>query len=91
MAPEALTVSECNLKSDIWSFGCLLVEIFSQSIPFPEMDYTEVMNRLTRGDLFPTPPEDTPPLVVEVIEKCCNINPDFRPNGQAICEMLDVT
>ena len=36
MAPECITTSKYSLKSDVWAFGVTVIEIITQSVPYPE-------------------------------------------------------
>ena len=43
MAPEVLTMRQVTNKSDIWSFGVLMWEIFSLgAVPYPEISKIDV-------------------------------------------------
>ena len=43
MAPEVLTMRQINDKSDIWSFGVLMWEIFSLgAVPYPEVSKIDI-------------------------------------------------
>ena len=38
MAPEVLTQSSLSVKADIWSVGCLIIEMLSGSLPYSHFD-----------------------------------------------------
>ena len=43
MAPEVLTMRQITNKSDIWSFGVLMWEIFSLgAVPYPEVSQIDI-------------------------------------------------
>lgn len=53
-APEALVNRKYSPKSDMWSFGCVLYEIWSLGqIPFREISNNEVMSDSTRCIAYP--------------------------------------
>ncbi|KAH7718041.1 TK/KIN6 protein kinase [Aphelenchoides avenae] len=62
MAPEALKSGAFTLKTDIWSYGILLYEVYSGgSIPFPHVQPYEQLAALERGERPERPdpcPED---------------------------------
>jgi fyn-related kinase len=49
-APEAAMMNKFSIKSDVWSFGILLVEIVTYGrIPYPGMTNAEVLQQVDRG------------------------------------------
>jgi len=64
MSPEALRHLTFSLKSDVWSFGVTLWEMFSfGDVPFKGCSISEdFIQRLDEG-CRPMRPEDTPELV----------------------------
>ena len=54
-APEAFNYRKYSTASDVWSFGCLLYEIWSiGKIPFKRYDNDEVCNTLYRNSMYST-------------------------------------
>ncbi|KAF0505323.1 Pkinase-domain-containing protein [Gigaspora margarita] len=43
MAPEVIKQTPYTSKADIWSLGCLIVEMFTGDHPFPEFNQTQAM------------------------------------------------
>lgn len=67
------------MKSDIWSFGIVLWEIFSSgSIPYPGLSNEEVARKVIDGQVMETP-SMCPSKVAELMKHCWSYNPDERP------------
>ena len=88
MAPEVIKEQKRSIKSDIYSFGIVVWEVFTTAIPFEEMkgDF-QVMNSVCNGKR-PTIPEDCPQQLKELIEVCWQDDYHSRPDMAVICEML---
>ena len=49
-APEAIQFGKFTVKSDVWSFGILLMECFTYGqVPYPGMNNREVIDHVERG------------------------------------------
>ncbi|KAI9034299.1 kinase-like domain-containing protein [Hyaloraphidium curvatum] len=59
MAPEA-TKKHYSAKVDIWSFGCLVLEMLSGRAPWPHCEAFTVLRWLYRGENLPPP---LPPVI----------------------------
>ena len=82
MSPEQLDGHELSLKSDIYSLGLVLYEVFTGKKAFDAATLPELM-RLRRSDTTPTSlsqivPE-LDPLVERVIFRCLEKDPAKRP------------
>ncbi|XP_008072850.1 protein-tyrosine kinase 6 isoform X1 [Carlito syrichta] len=87
-APEALSRGHYSTKSDVWSFGILLHEIFSKGqMPYPGMSNHEVFQRVDAGYRMPCPPE-CPPSVYTLMLLCWRRAPEQRPGFSALLERL---
>ena len=81
MAPEQLTGEEVTIRSDIYSLGLVLYEIFTGKLPF-ESDTLAGLERARKE----TSPEsltnlvrDVDPAVERVILRCLQVKPALRP------------
>ena len=58
MAPELLMHDYLTLRSDVWSFGVLVWEMFSFGrAPYGQMGFEELMDKLENGYRLPCPPD----------------------------------
>ncbi|XP_036281860.1 protein-tyrosine kinase 6 [Pipistrellus kuhlii] len=87
-APEALSRGHYSTKSDVWSFGVLLHEVFSRGqTPYPGMSNHEAFTRVDSGYRMPCPPE-CPPSAHRLMLTCWHRDPEQRPCFQALREKL---
>ncbi|BBB32104.1 hypothetical protein TTHT_0516 [Thermotomaculum hydrothermale] len=76
MAPEQLRGIEIDERSDIFSIGAIMYEMFSYHKPFHATSVTEVMSKIVNKtpDYIPRAPKD----INEIIFKCLAKNPAER-------------
>ncbi|XP_019609046.2 protein-tyrosine kinase 6 isoform X1 [Rhinolophus sinicus] len=87
-APEALSRGHYSIKSDVWSFGVLLHEIFSRGqTPYAGMSNHEAFLRVDSGYRMPCPPE-CPPTAYKLMLTCWHRQPEQRPGFKALREKL---
>ncbi|PRP84500.1 LRR receptor-like serine/threonine-protein kinase GSO1-like [Planoprotostelium fungivorum] len=90
MAPEAIKLRQYSTKSDVWSFGVLIWEMVAVKDPYPDKTTMEVAIGVSSGSLRLDIPEDTDPLLAELMTDCWQTDPQLRPNFRRICETLGV-
>src|SRR6185369_7998649 len=82
MSPEQLDGGELTVKSDIYSLGLVLYELFTGKKAYAATSLPELL-RLRRSDSTPTSPaEHVPeldPLIERVIFRCLEKDPSKRP------------
>ncbi|CAG7702927.1 unnamed protein product [Allacma fusca] len=79
-APEALKKNKFSNKSDMWSFGVLLWEIYSFGrVPYPRIHLSDVLKKVEHGYIMDAP-DSCPPAVYELMKKAWHLNPDLRPS-----------
>src|SRR5262249_45956738 len=82
MSPEQLEGHELTIRSDIYSLGLVLYEIFTGKRAF-EAETLQELIRLRRSDTTPTSPAEIvpelDPLIERVIFRCLERDPANRP------------
>ncbi|XP_046711349.1 leukocyte tyrosine kinase receptor isoform X2 [Silurus meridionalis] len=88
MPPEAFLEGIFTCKTDTWSFGVLLWEIFSLGyMPYPCKTNQEVLEFVTSGGRM-DPPKSCPGPVYRIMTQCWQHCPEHRPNFSAILERI---
>ncbi|XP_028968501.1 uncharacterized protein LOC100908044 [Galendromus occidentalis] len=81
-APESIFYNRFTIKSDIWSFGVALWEIFTCGQDPAILDSnepTKIGDALVDGVRLP-PPERCPVEVYQMMRECWNLEQNLRPN-----------
>ncbi|XP_034443468.1 tyrosine-protein kinase CSK-like isoform X1 [Hippoglossus hippoglossus] len=87
-SPEALREKKFSTKSDVWSFGVLLWEIYSFGrVPYPRIPLKEVVPRVEKGYTMDCP-DGCPEVVYNIMKMCWNLDPAARPSFQMLKERL---
>uniref|UniRef100_A0A803YP24 Tyrosine-protein kinase receptor n=1 Tax=Meleagris gallopavo TaxID=9103 RepID=A0A803YP24_MELGA len=88
MPPEAFLEGIFTSKTDTWSFGVLLWEIFSLGyMPYPCKTNQEVLEFVTSGGRM-DPPKNCPGPVYRIMTQCWQHSPEYRPNFSTILERI---
>jgi len=101
MSPEVMSRHPFTEKSDIFSLGLVLFEIFSGSDYSPPelsvQDYTLIcpllknyIKCICEEDARPTIPSKVPPLLKELIQSCWNKDPFKRPSCAQAVDRLNL-
>ncbi|KZC13937.1 Tyrosine-protein kinase CSK, partial [Dufourea novaeangliae] len=78
-APEALKQSKFSNKSDMWSFGILLWEIYSFGrVPYPRIPLADVIKCVEKGYKM-EPPDGCPHEVYDIMRQAWDLQPEKRP------------
>ncbi|XP_020325933.2 ALK tyrosine kinase receptor [Oncorhynchus kisutch] len=89
MPPEAFMEGIFTSKTDTWSFGVLLWEIFSLGyMPYPSRSNQEVLEFVTSGGRM-DPPKNCPGPVYRIMTQSWQHQPEDRPNFSTILERID--
>lgn len=83
MAPEVLNQQPYNEKADVYSYGILLWEMLSRQVPFGRMADLRMMFAVVHGSR-PLIPQDAPPKLAKLIERCWSKDPEERPDFPTI-------
>ncbi|CAK9293235.1 unnamed protein product [Gordionus sp. m RMFG-2023] len=84
-APEALRDNKkFSSKSDVWSYGVLLWEIFSfGKVPFSRIPLCDVIKHIEKGYRLESP-EGCPDTMYKLMLNCWDLNSDKRPSFKHI-------
>ncbi|XP_072519400.1 tyrosine-protein kinase CSK isoform X3 [Salminus brasiliensis] len=88
-APEALREKQTfSTKSDVWSYGILLWEIYSFGrVPYPRIPLKDVVPRVEKGYKMDAP-DSCPPAVYNIMKQCWTLDVALRPTFKALKESL---
>ena len=78
LAPEIVREIKYTEKVDIWSFGCIIYELFTGRTPYYANTYHKLAPMILN---HPVPfPKDMPPDLRDLITSMLQKNPSARPN-----------
>ncbi|KAM4622237.1 tyrosine-protein kinase Srms isoform 1-T1 [Discoglossus pictus] len=87
-SPEALKYSKYSTKSDVWSFGILLYEVYTfGQQPYKGMINREVIEKVTRGYRLPCP-HNCSNEMYHLMCLCWTDSPQNRPTFEEIVQKL---
>lgn len=90
-APEAIVYGRFSIKSDVWSYGILLMELFTYGqVPYPGMHGREVIEQVERGYRMPKPTcHFIPDAIYRLMLQCWDADPDKRPTFEFLNHYLE--
>ncbi|KAJ3227807.1 ATP binding [Clydaea vesicula] len=80
MAPEVIKGRGYSAKVDIWSLGCVVLEMITGSHPWNQLDEMQTMWKLGKN-MLPDIPEWLSSDAKDFLLKCFSIDPDTRPTA----------
>lgn len=90
MAPEVVNSAGAgySAKVDIWSLGCVVLEMFAGRRPWSNLEAIPAMLKIGKSKAAPPIPEDTLPLVSMVgrhfLDQCFAVDASQRPTAQQL-------
>ncbi|XP_038659309.1 tyrosine-protein kinase HCK isoform X2 [Scyliorhinus canicula] len=88
-APEAINFGSFTIKSDVWSFGILLMETITYGrTPYPGMSNPDVIRSLERAYRMPRP-EVCPLELYDIMMKCWQNKAEERPTFEYLQSVLE--
>ncbi|XP_075923978.1 mast/stem cell growth factor receptor Kit-like isoform X2 [Petromyzon marinus] len=89
MAPESVFDCVFSLKSDVWSYGVLVWEIYSYGeSPYPHLEVDDTFFRLLQDGYRMEVPKGCPPAMYELMLLCWDTTPAVRPAFRDIEALL---
>ncbi|XP_051487550.1 tyrosine-protein kinase ITK/TSK isoform X1 [Apus apus] len=87
-APEVFSYSNYSTKSDVWSFGVLMWEVFSEGkIPYENRTNAEVVEEINAGFRL-YKPKLASKAIYEVMSHCWRMRKDDRPSFSLLLYQL---
>nr|BAG55524.1 protein tyrosine kinase tec [Monosiga ovata] len=88
-APEVISYARFSTKSDVWSFGITLWELWSVGrTPYPTFTNAEVVDRVVDGYRLPRPPVASAAMHALMLD-CWHKDPECRPTFADVVKLLD--
>ncbi|GAP86446.2 putative ste ste11 protein kinase protein [Rosellinia necatrix] len=81
MAPEVVKQTSYTRKADIWSLGCLVVEMMTGQHPFPDCSQLQAIFKIGGGKASPTIPDNASAEAVEFLSRTFEIDHNLRPSA----------
>ena len=88
MAPEVSEGQEYTSKVDVFSYGMILYELYTQKALFQGMNPFQIVMAVSQGHR-PTIPSIISSFEAELIQKCWSQNPEERPSFEDIVQMFE--
>ncbi|KAK7403851.1 ATP binding [Neonectria punicea] len=81
MAPEVVKQTSYTRKADIWSLGCLVVEMMTGSHPFPDCSQLQAIFKIGGGKASPTIPEHASEDAKSFLAQTFEMDHNLRPSA----------
>lgn len=87
-APEACTGGKFSMKTDVWSFGVTMWEVFSDgAVPYATVKTVDVLPLLVEGSRLDQP-KGCPDHYYSIMHSCWNQSPETRPTFNELVRTL---
>jgi mitogen-activated protein kinase kinase kinase 2 len=88
MAPEVVKREGYTFSADIWSFGCVLIEMATGRPPWSNYsnETQKVLQLILKDESYPDIPKRNSALA-RIIQRCLNRNQALRPSTSDLMEM----
>jgi len=84
MAPEVVKQTSYTRKADIWSLGCLVVEMMTGDHPFPDCSQLQAIFKLGGAKSSPTIPEQATPEAKTFLSQTFEVEQSKRPSAEEL-------
>lgn len=90
LAPEVINSQIYTTKSDVWSFGILICEVYSRKIPYHNIHQDPtVAAKVSTGELTCEIPMNAPPFIQVIAQNCLLFMISQRPTFDLIVDSLE--
>jgi len=87
MAPEVIVHTRAGRSSDIWSFGCVIIEMATAKVPWGQFDnIMQAMVKIGMSKDSPPIPESLSATLKDLISQCVQRDPQARPNAAKLLQ-----
>lgn len=89
MAPEVLLNQAYDEQADVYSYGCVLYELLSGTVPYAGAEFTRdrIAERVGKGDR-PQLPKGLEKPWQDLLVACWQQHPQSRPTMKRVVEMI---
>ncbi|KAG9236642.1 BcSTE11, mitogen-activated protein kinase [Amylocarpus encephaloides] len=84
MAPEVVKQTSYTRKADIWSLGCLVVEMMTGEHPFPDCSQLQAIFKIGGAKLSPTIPDNASEEAVTFLKSTFEVQHEKRPSAEEL-------
>ncbi|XP_070547399.1 tyrosine-protein kinase receptor Tie-1-like [Ptychodera flava] len=89
MALESILQCVYTTKTDVWSYGIVLWEIFSfGNKPYPDMPIKDVIRELRHGYRLPAP-KHADEMIYSLMKECWQDDPASRPTFEELVRLIE--
>jgi len=84
MAPEVVKQTSYTLKADIWSLGCLIVEMFTGTHPYPDCSQLQAIFKIGTGGSAPAIPSKCSSEAKQFLSRTFELDHVKRPTADEL-------
>jgi mitogen-activated protein kinase kinase kinase len=84
MAPEVVKQTSYTRKADIWSLGCLVVEMMTGTHPFPDCSQLQAIFKIGGAKTSPTIPEQATEDAKTFLSQTFEVDQNKRPSADEL-------
>ncbi|KAJ0559794.1 putative protein kinase STE-STE-Pl family [Helianthus annuus] len=83
MAPEVIEMSGVCTASDIWSVGCIVIELLTGAPPYYDLQPMPALFKIVQ-DENPTIPDSLSPDITDFLLQCFKKDAKLRPDAKTL-------
>lgn len=84
MAPEVVKQTSYTRKADIWSLGCLVVEMMTGTHPFPDCSQLQAIFKIGGAKISPTIPDEASNEATTFLSQTFEVEQSKRPSADEL-------